>query len=397
MHVRGVGTYDVTKDYQGIDRGVHYDGTAKDNSEVFFTSRDQMTEDDHDSSIDLFRWDESTNELTRLSAGFGGTGDTDNCSGAWTAHCSVEVVPISKGICAEGGSGYGLPCRDTPIAQDSGEIYFYSPEQLDEGARGVAGNRNLYVYRNGAPRFVTTMEGGRPADRINVAFNGDWMAFVTKSPITAYDNADHSEMYRYNAQKRSIVCVSCRVDGLPPTSDTKGSINGLFLTDDGRTFFSTPEPLVNRDTDGVADSYEFVNGRPQLISNGAETEESKNRYQPIGFLGVTADGANAFFTTTQTLVGQDENGAFFKIYDARVNGGFPFDKPAAPCAAADECHGAGNPAPAAPRIGSSAELGGRGNFQSPHRHRRHRHHKRHKRHHRRHKKHAHSNQKGARR
>jgi hypothetical protein len=361
MNVQGAGTYDVSQDFEGVNRAVHYDGTAAEGTQVFFTTPYPMTEDDADTSVDLFRWDESTNELTRLSAGFGGTGNGNGCGGAWTSKCGVEVVPISYKNCYN--YNYGVPCRDTPVARTSGEIYFYSPEQLDQGARGVAGQRNLYVYRNGAPRFVTNMEGGRPAERINVAFNGDWMAFMTRSPITAYDNEDFLMMYRFNAATRSIICVSCRVDGEPPTTDAKGSVNGLFLTNDGRTFFSTTEAMVDRDTDGVSSAYEYVDGRPQLISSGTEGEEG-TEFEPIGLLGVTADGVNAFFTTTQTLTPQDENGAFYKIYDARSQGGFPYEPPPAPCAAADECHGEGAPTPAPPRIGSSADLGDRGNFSN---------------------------------
>ena len=389
MNVKGVGTYDVSRDFNGVNRSVHYGGTAAEGRQVFFTTPFKMTEDDEDTSVDLFRWDESTNELTRLSAGFGGTGNTNGCGGAWTTKCGVEVVPISKKACGGFGS---MACRDTPVARNTGDIYFYSPEQLDQGARGVAGERNLYVYRNGAPRFVATMEGGRPADRINVSFDGEWMAFMTKSPITAYDNDEHLMMYRFNAQDRSIICVSCRVDGEPPTADARGAINGLFLTNDGRTFFTTTEAMVDRDTDGVASAYEYVDGRPQLISSGTEGEEGTD-FEPIGLIGVTADGVNAFFATTQTLTPQDENGAFYKIYDARSQGGFPFEPPPAPCAAADECHGEGASVPAPPRIGSSADLGDRGNFssQKKKKHKK----KRHKKHRKGHRKSPKHEQKGA--
>jgi phosphodiesterase/alkaline phosphatase D-like protein len=389
MNVAGAGTYDVSKDFEGINRSVHYGGTAAGGSQVFFTTPYPMTEDDEDTSVDLFRWDESTNALTRLSAGFGGTGNSNGCGGAWTSKCGVEVVPISMKNCYP--YNYGVPCRDTPVARNSGDIYFYSPEQLDEGARGIAGQRNLYVYRNGAPRFVATMEGSRPAERINVSFDGDWMAFMTRSPITAYDNDEHLMMYRFNAQTRSIICVSCRVDGEPPTEDARGSVNGLFLTNDGRTFFTTPEAMVDRDTDGVASAYEYVDGRPQLISSGTEGEEG-TEYEPIGLVGVTADGVNAFFATTQTLTPQDENGAFYKIYDARSQGGFPFEPPPAPCAAADECHGEGASVPAPPRIGSSADLGDRGNFSSQQKKHKKKRHKKHRKGHR--KSHKHE-QKGA--
>jgi hypothetical protein len=382
MYVKGHGTYDVTKDFTGVDRGVQYAGINAGGSEVFFNSPDQMTEDDTDQSADVFRWDESTNELERISTGVGGTGNGDDCSGSWTTRCGAEVVPVGH-ECVRTAQIERHPCGDNPVARDTGEIYFFSPEQLDAGAKGLAGSRNLYVFREGRPRFVATIDGGRPIQRINVGFDGKWMAFMTKSQVTPYDNAEHLEMYRYDVENRLLVCVSCRPDGKPATSDARGSINGFFMTNDGRTFFSTEESLVNRDADGVTDSYEYVGGRPQLISNGAETGNGTD-FVPIGFLGVTADGTDAFFSTYQTLVGQDENGAFWKIYDARTNGGFPFEVPPAPCAAADECHGPGNSAPDPVRIGSGAQLGNGGNF-SPQKRKRHK--KKHRRH-RRHKNHA---------
>jgi hypothetical protein len=381
MHVRGHGTYNVSKDYEGVDRPVHYAGSARDGSEVFFTSLRQMTEDDHDQSIDLFRWSEATNELTRLSFGEGETGNRDVCPGTWTTHCNVEAVPISHS-CLHPQVSERRECGDSVIAKETGEIYFYSPEQLD-GARGVPGNRNLYVYRDGHPFFVASLEGGRPAERMNVSFDGRYMALPSRSQLTAYDNANFSEIYRFNPETRAIVCVSCRPDGEVPTSDALASFNGYFMTTDGRTFFSTEEALVDRDADGVSDTYEYVQGRPQLISNGAEDSiqaSNTNQFNPIGLMGVTADGENVFFSTFTTLVGQDENGPFYKIYDARVNGGFPYQRPPAPCAAADECHGEGNPVPAPPVIGSTAPLGQRGNFAA----KKGRHHGKHRHHHRKH-------------
>lgn len=385
MHVRGKGTYDVSTDYQGVNRAVHYVGSAREGKEVFFTTVQQMTEDDTDHSVDLFRWDESTNSLTRLSTGEGEAGNRDVCPGSWTAHCNVEVVPISQS-CFHPQINERHDCGDSVIAKETGEIYFYSPEQLD-GARGVAGNRNLYVYRDGHPYFVASLQGGQPIQRINVSFDGRWMAMLTPSQLTAYNNASFAEMYRFNVETRNLICVSCRPDGALPTSNVLASFNGYFMANDGRTFFSTEEPLVDRDADGVSDTYEYVQGRPQLISNGAEDSQQAahpEQYKPIGLVAVTADGQNVFFSTYTTLVGQDENGPFFKIYDARVNGGFPYQRPAAPCAAADECHGEGSPVPAAPVIGSSADLGHRGNFAAKkrrHRAKRHHHHGKHRRHH----------------
>ena len=52
----------------------------------------------------------------------------------------------------------------------------------------------------------------------------------------------------YDPATEQVTCASCRPDGLAPVSDVKGSQNGLFLTNDGRVFFSTLDPLVSRDT-----------------------------------------------------------------------------------------------------------------------------------------------------
>lgn len=380
MHVHGNGTYDVSKDYNGVDRGVKYVGMTSDGSEVFFTSPLQMTSDDHDQSIDLFRWDEESNSLTRLSAGDSGTGDGDSCSGSWTSKCNIEVVPVNP-YCLLADFGDQLACKDSPLATDSGEVYFFSPEQLEQGAKGVAGGKNLYVWRDGGPKFVATLDGNQEIERFNVTPSGNWAAFITKSQLTAYDNDEFAEMYRYDVGTRQLICASCRPGGEPPTSDVKGSANGVFLTEGGGTFFSTRDSLVDRDSDGLSSVYEYTGGRAQLISDGAEAIEG-DEAQPIGLVGVTYDGENAYFTTYKTLVPQDENGAQYKVYDARVGGGFAVEKPPAPCAAADECHGEGNASPQPLHFGSAAELGDRGNVHQKKRHRGKRHRRAHRHKHR---------------
>ena len=57
-------------------------------------------------------------------------------------------------------SGLGGNCRsDNSIAAKSGDIYFFSPEQL-VGTRGRPNLENLYVFRDGAVRYVTTLTPG---------------------------------------------------------------------------------------------------------------------------------------------------------------------------------------------------------------------------------------------
>ena len=93
----------------------------------------------------------------------------------------------------------------------------------------------------------------------------------------------------------------------------------------------------------------------ELISTGSSEADS-------GIVTASADGDNAFFFTRQTLVHQDLNGNAVKIYDARTEGGFPFNPPPDPCKASDECHGPGTQAAPDPVINT---VTGPGNLNPP--------------------------------
>jgi hypothetical protein len=369
MRVDDAVSYDISLGEDMQNHGVAFAGMTEDGSAVYFTTAAQMTADDHDSSVDLYRWAENGGNptLTRLSKGTEGSGDRDSCNSGWTTACGVEIP------------------SDHPLASRAGDIYFYSPEELD-GARGVPGKRNIYVWRAAteAVHHVATLESLGQASRINVSPDGAHMAFLTTTRLGAYENAGHSEMYSYDPASRHLVCVSCHPDGTPPSSNVQASQNGLFMADDGRAFFSTADALVPRDANGISDVYEYVDGRAQLITTGTG-DDAGIKGREIGLVGVSGDGVDAFISTYQTLVPQDENGPFLKFYVARTNGGFTFNPPPTPCAAADECHGVSSSPPSAPQIGSGAELGGGGNLQPAAKPRHHaKKHKRHgrKRHHR---------------
>jgi hypothetical protein len=145
------------------------------------------------------------------------------------------------------------------------------------------------------------------------------------------------------------------------------SQNGLFMTNDGRAFFTTDDALVHTDTNEAVDVYEYVDGHPQLITPGTgETRTPKSAafdIQSPGLIGVSADGRDVYFATFDTLVRQDHNGLFLKFYDARAGGGFPAPAPPPPCEAADECHGVGSSPPAAIQDETAAGLSG-GNAHS---------------------------------
>jgi hypothetical protein len=334
-------------------RKITYVGSSGSGKTVYLRSAEQLTPDDHDTSTDLYVWQESTEQLTRVSTGnWGESGDNDACNASWNGGgCNIEAIERN---------GKGNEVSDSAIAAANGDLYFISPEQLLEG-KGQEGVANLYLYRDGSVRFVASLNAETSSiTRIEVSPNGDHMAFVTRANATGYNSAGHTEMYTYEPGSGRLSCASCRPDGLPPTSDAAASKDGLFQAYDGRVFFTTDDALVPRDTNSVQDVYEFTEGRAQLITTGVGPVFGGFDYgASTGFVGVSANGTDVYFATVDSLVTQDHNGSSLKIYDARTGGGFPAELTPEKCTAADECHGAGAAPPALPPDRTSANLGNR--------------------------------------
>jgi hypothetical protein len=399
MRVDGSLTYDVS---HGHD--VDYVGATEDGSKVYFTSSQRLTSDDTDSSKDLYMWSEATDSLTLISVGNNGNGNSDACDVDFASKCGV--VMYSNSSYCQLSSGAGGNCHsDSFIASKAGDIFFFSPEVLD-GSRGIPDRENLYDFREGAVHYVSTLTTGNfcfetpvefisdeacsdtPVVRMEVTPDGKHMAFITASQETQYDNAGHLEMYVYDAPNRVLTCVSCIPSGEPPTSNVSGSQNGLMISNDGRAVFTTEDALVHGDTNNGQDVYEYVDGRPQLITTGTGETRTPGGFFSIvqnapGLQGISANGTDIFFSTLATLVPEDHNGLFLKFYDARSGGGFSNNGPPPPCEAADECHGVGSTAPTPMKEGTGVPIAG-GNVSGAGEPTKKRSKKRHKRHQRRH-------------
>ncbi len=396
MRVNDAVTYEVSEGH-----AVNYVGMTPDGSNVYFTSEEHLTHEDEDhAGSSLFMWSAEMEEkreppLTLISKGEtndapGNPGDTSSCDASWTTSCGIETYENNGFYNGTRTFTYGdllgSGLSDNSIAAANGDIYFFSPEQLI-GSSGIDGQENLYLYRDQRLQYVTTVSpqpycetaerswcSVGPIVRMQVSPTDSYMAFLTTSQVTSYNNHGYLEMYRYEPSTEQLICVSCRPNGQPPTTNVEASSNGLFMTNNGRTFFSTGDSLVPEDTDGLRDVYEYVEGHAQLISSGTSSKErvtgaglAAGEYNDLfiaGLVGVSGNGTNVYFSTYDTLVGQDRNGSQLKFYDARTDGGFPYLSPAAPCEAADECHGAGSSPEASFQNGSDTELGANENVNS---------------------------------
>lgn len=316
-----------------------YAGASSDGSKVFFTTTQQLTADDSNTTNDVYEYDTATDTLTRVSRGQSGTADA-----------GVDGVVL--------------------VSDDGSQVYFVAEHQLVPN-EGTDNQPNLYRYdtSSGDTAFVATLspndqqrlwDGNQVDTQAFTTNDGSVLAFTSTANLTSYDSQGHWEAYIYRAGAGTIECASCRPDGTPPTGDadfgpSPGFRNGFFnfgfphpLTADGsRLFFETADSLLPGDANGTSplingseDVYEYENGTVSLISDGHSSYGSTLE-------GVSQSGDDVFFYTRSALVPQDTDGGVLDAYDARVGGGFPPPPGSAPCDGGG-CHGTPTEAPFLP-------------------------------------------------
>jgi hypothetical protein len=380
----GVSTIDLTP---GTTSGVLFDGMSADGSEVFFTSADKLLPADENESADLYQAEVSASATALQLISGGDSASCDPVSNSGGAHWNALGSSPDCGVLAIGG-GRG-------VASQGGAVYLLSPELLDGVSNGTANQPNLYLAAPGsAPTFVATLDPNDPlvldalkaptspkTGDFQLTPDGRYAAFASTLALhEGIDNAGHAEVYRYDASTEKLDCASCNPTNASATADSSMAADGLSLTADGRVFFDSKDALAPRDLDNKEDVYEW-----EPLGAGPEKalcEESSSSFDRASagclglistgtspfassLLGASADGTDVYFFTNDSLAPQDQNGPITKIYDARQEGGFPFTPPQPLCAASDECHGAGSPAPGPAQIRTLASGPGNAPTEKP--------------------------------
>ncbi len=356
---------------------------SEDGSELFFTANGNLyARLGKEPTVQL--------DEARGGAGAGGGGELVAASGDGTQVFFTDEA--SAGLTGDtvAGSGKNLYRYDvstgelsdlTPVgdanakfvemSQDGSYLYFSSEgvqsgtqaNQLGETAR--SGQGNLYVDHDGATTFVMSAALMVPpinvGDEHAISQNGTFFAFDATSELTGYENTARHEIYLYSAAAGRFKCASCNPSGEAPTT-AEGATLGVApheVSDNGQVFFDSEEELLPRDTNGNWNVYEFTyDGGVRLISPGVGAG-------PSVLLDASVSGDDVFFLTPQSLVPQDNDQEARKIYDARIEGGFPETVSAPPCTTADACRAAVAPQPSVYGEPASQTFSGAGNLAAP--------------------------------
>ena len=277
-------------------------------------------------------------------------------------NANAEKETATPGACRSSGPEPLQICNLYVDSLEAGAWHTTFIARLSEEDAPDFGNRS-------AVRLEEVTAGDSP--------DGEYFAFMSKRPlIRGYDNqvanpeadgARAEEVYLFNDSDSSLTCVSCDPNGARPTGvrDTEEAGEGLgllidrkadwgseaanprwlagslpaweavpgsssasgearyrprYLSNQGRLFFNSPEPLVPADENAKSDVYEYERdgigscalsgGCVSLMSSGTSAHES-------AFLDASAEGEDVFFLTDATLVPADQNG-IYDVYDARV-------------------------------------------------------------------------------
>jgi hypothetical protein len=344
-------------------RPAKYWWASVDGRRVFFTTEEQLTDDDDNPIGDLYMYDATARagaHLTRISR----------------ADDTLDTPGETEGVVGASSDGH--------------YVYFITVGLLVTGTSGLGGvNRGLYVWHDGERRLVAPFPN---ADGEDVLFNmpaifigarydarvtpdGLHLLFTSSSGRgllslrggVDYDHAGFRQKYLYSFATDELECASCNPTGAPGTAHalatvrtasgaaaTAGHVNHS-LSDDGRyVFFSTSAALAPEDRNGKTDVYEYdaTAKRLQLVSSGRSTADSY-------FLDASPSGRDVFVSTRERLAGWDTD-SNYDLYDARIGGGFP--EPPAPrveCTG-PACRTQASTAPAS-RTGTSSVAQGTGN------------------------------------
>ena len=377
---------------------VHFRTASSDGSRAFFTDNFPLTAE------------------SRLRPSEEGPADLYVCEiadGPAGPQCRLKDLTVDPGFnLGESADVVGtLP----GASEDGSYVYFVANGVLSQEARSRGARRggctrpsareaavpdascNLYLEhydqesnRWEAPRFIAKLSqedspdwgatGGRSLGALTsrVSPNGRYLAFMSKEPLTGYENVDVSEaahgardeeVYVYDAQAGRLVCASCNPAGARPTgvldSERAGEGTGLlvdrfgvwqedqseehggarraldhwlagsipgwtpveegtaayqsrYLSDEGRLFFNSADALVPHDRNGREDVYEY---EPEGVGSCNSPPgcvaliSSGESDHESAFLDASETGSDVFFLTNQPLLSSDHDTAY-DVYDA---------------------------------------------------------------------------------
>lgn len=293
-----------------------FDAISEDGTRIFFETEERLVAADTDSRYDVY---ERAGKQTRLLSIGPGGGNGENDSHGAVASASGEVVYFSTDesllaidddgsddvyrregddleLVSTGSAGNGpLPVWLSWVSADGERAYLETEEALVPA--DLDGAKDVYLREDGATSLATP---GTPlwVELMHFTEDGSVLFVRTHAALDAGDTDGELDVYALRGGAYELLSTG------PGGGNQPGGESPLVgaSADGSRAFFRTEEKLLAADTDNAQDLYERAGGTTSLVSVGPN---GGNGGQDVSYQGISADGARAFFITSEQLVATD--------------------------------------------------------------------------------------------
>jgi len=385
------------EDREFIGEAGHPQGLAVDGARIYWSANGEIPPN---AGNDLYRYDVAKDELRDITVDTGDRNGAEVKGVLGTSNDGTYVYFAANGVLAAGATPGD--CKGSAANSIS-----------------FSGECNLYLAHEGeATRFIARLDAdgtdpnGGDTDAVNwvphnltkqfgktaqVSADGRTLLFRSQRQLSAYDNDDSAELYRYRAGDPGLTCVSCNPTGEAPKGaprlgsieipsillipDPASTLSRNLSADGNRVFFETTDALVGADTNGLKgcpevgtfqvrfptcqDVYEWeANGTGSCQSEGGCFYLLSTGKSPVAsfFADASASGDDAFLITRSGLVGQDRDQSY-DVYDTRVGGGLAAQNQQSPVTCEGDACKPGLAPPPAFEAPQTPHFKGSGNFK----------------------------------
>ena len=251
--------------------------------------------------------------------------------------CSLAVLVALVVAAAAAPAGQAANARYEGISADGEVAFFSTTDKLVPGDTDT--RRDVYersfdpVAEGPVTRQVSFGPSGGnnafDAQYQGTSSSGTEVFFSTAERLTAIDKDSAGDIYVRDLAENTTTLItrgdaSCAGAGCGGANLDAAAVAGGVVADGERVFFASQEKLSTADTDAAVDVYlrDREAEATVLVSAGdagCTGPGCGNGAEPAFFQGASADGAMAFFTSAEALVGADAD-AIGDLYRRDVDG-----------------------------------------------------------------------------
>jgi hypothetical protein len=271
--------------------GADWAGVSDDGNKVFFFTDEPLASSDTDGAVR----------------------DVYERSGGTTKQ--VSIGPLAGAVAEQASFGGATP--------DGSHVYFRTAEALT--SEDSDSNGDVYERFAGSTTLVSTnstetANGSQNANFSGVSSDGSKVFFATRESLVASDIDGSCEddfgqfvlpcLDVYERSGGNTTLVSDNNAGTAAAS-ADASFSGAS-PDGARVYFGTSERLAASDTDSAADVYERSGA---LTTHVSTSVFGSNGPHDANFQAASEDGKRIFFSTFESLHGNDTDGNWLDIYE----------------------------------------------------------------------------------